>query len=131
MQPLRFLLVGLVNTAAGLSTIYLAMYAISMDYVSANVAGYSVGIIISFLLNRSWTFRHQGSWQLSLVRWMVVVSVAYSLNLVVIVRLHRALEFSTYIVQLAGIAVYTMTTFLGGRYFAFSNPDRGAQEKKQ
>jgi putative flippase GtrA len=107
------------------------MYAISMDYVSANVAGYSVGIIISFLLNRSWTFRHQGSWQLSLVRWMVVVSVAYSLNLVVIVRLHRALEFSTYIVQLAGIAVYTMTTFLGGRYFAFSNPDRGAQEKKQ
>jgi putative flippase GtrA len=79
VQLLKFSLVGLINTAVGLSTIYLAMYAVGMDYVSANVSGYAVGIIVAFLLNRSWTFQHSGSWQHSLARWMLVVALALQL----------------------------------------------------
>jgi putative flippase GtrA len=131
VQLLKFSLVGLINTTVGLGTIYLAMHVISMDYVSANLSGYAVGIFVAYLLNRSWTFPYSGSWQRSLARWVLVVAFAYSLNLAVIVVLHKGVGMGPYIVQIAGIAVYTLTAFLGARYFAFSKSCNSAQEQKQ
>ena len=43
MVIMRFLLVGVVNTLVGLSTIYFAMYFLQLEIVQANALGYSVG----------------------------------------------------------------------------------------
>ena len=39
------------------SRIYAAMGALHLDYRAANALGYAIGCPVSFLLNRSWTFR--------------------------------------------------------------------------
>jgi putative flippase GtrA len=97
------------------------MGVLSLDYRVANAWGYAVGCVVSFLLNRSWTFRHDGSWHVGAIRWFSVVVAAYLCNFGTIVFLHSMLGLNAYIAQLGGIMVYTGASFIGGRYFAFRN----------
>jgi putative flippase GtrA len=55
----RFAVVGAVNTFVGLAFIYSAR-AMGLGEVSANATGYAIGLVLSFGLNRFWTFRHRG-----------------------------------------------------------------------
>ena len=119
MQLVRFLLVGGLNTGLGLGVIYGLMWA-GADYRAANATGFAVGCAVSFVLNKSWTFRHGGGWRSSLGRWLAVVALGYGLNLLVVVALHEGLGVNAYASQLGGMVAYTAVTFLGGRYFAFS-----------
>jgi putative flippase GtrA len=123
-QLLRFLVVGVLNTAVGLACIYAAMQV--FNYRLANALGYTVGCGIGFLLNRSWTFRHEGAWWGSLARWLGVVAAAYSLNLLTVVALHEGLGVNAYVAQLGGVFVYTASSFLGGRHFVFRATQREA-----
>ncbi len=59
MTAIRFILVGVINTLAGLSVIYAAMYFFDFGIKSANMIGYLVGLIISFTLNKKWTFKNR------------------------------------------------------------------------
>jgi putative flippase GtrA len=52
------------------SRIYAAMGALHLDHRAANALGYAIGCPVSFLLNRSWTFRYRGPLWESLVRWL-------------------------------------------------------------
>ncbi len=119
MQFVRFLLVGVCNTAVGLSCIYLAMWLFSIDYRWANAFGYAVGCVVAFLLNRSWTFRSRNSWWGSLARWLIVVMVSYMLNFLTILALRQGFLINVYIAQLGGNIVYTGAAFVGSRLFAF------------
>lgn len=119
MQLVRFLLVGGLNTAFGLSVIYALMW-LGADYRLANAAGFAVGCALSFALNKSWTFRHDGHWRDSFLRWLLVVAGGYAFNLLAFVALHDAFGANPYLAQLGGMAAYTGATFLGGHSFAFA-----------
>ncbi len=120
MQALRFATVGVINTLIGLMCIYGCMYVLNLNYIAANSVGYAVGIVISFLLNKSWTFNHKGHWLEAFVKWLPVVGIAYALNLASVVASHRYFGISEAIAQLVGVFVYSVMSFLGGRYFAFA-----------
>lgn len=115
--------VGGLNTALGLGVIY-GLMVLGTDYRLANAAGFCLGCAVSFVLNKSWTFRHPGSRQgnvaHSLARWLAVVAGGYGLNLLLAVVLHDGLGINAYLSQLGGMAAFTAVTFLGGRFFAFA-----------
>ncbi len=121
MQLVRFLAVGVLNSAIGLALIYVAM-ALGADYRVANAIGYAGGILVSFVVNRGWTFDHKGDWRASLLRWLVVVGIAYLAQFVMVVWLHDIVGLDARIAQAAGVPFYTLLSFLGARYFAF--PDK-------
>lgn len=128
MQFVRFLVVGLLNTSAGLLCIYGAMWAFGLDYRLANVIGYLVGSVLSFVLNRSWTFRYDGVWWLSAIRWSAVVGACFLLNFGVVVLLYEKFHVPVGIAQLAGVACYTAASFVGGRFFAFRDAGLSLKE---
>ena len=121
-ELLRFVTVGSLNTLIGLSCIYVAMGVLGLGFVASNALGYTVGIMISFALNRSWTFGHDGSWRHSLPKWLVVVGVAYACNLLVATTVRDRLGVDPYWAQLCGVVVYTAVSFAGARWFAFASP---------
>jgi putative flippase GtrA len=114
----RFLFVGVINTVVGLSAIFFAKLVLSMGDVAANALGYAIGLLVSFLLNRRWTFQHTGSVTRSLPLFLLVQGVAYSANLICVLSLiHFGID--GYFAQVCGIPPYTALSFLGSRYFAF------------
>ena len=87
MTAIRFLLVGVINTLVGLSIIYAAMYFFGFGIKSANLIGYLVGIMVSFTLNKKWTFKNRDRIGASLIRYLVVIGVAYVANLQTVIFL--------------------------------------------
>ena len=115
----RFLIVGAANTLLGLSVIYTAKIFWQFDDVSANIVGYSAGLVLSFSLNRHWTFAHFGPRLPALARFLFVALAAYALNLVTVMIAISYFGVNSYIAQALGIAPYTLTSYFGSKYFAF------------
>ena len=118
---IRFLMVGVLNTAVGLGTIYACKYFLSLGDVSANVIGYAVGLLNSFFWNRRWTFLHSGSPVATAGRFALVFAIAYLANLSAMLILTRSLILNSYVAQAIATIPYTVLFYLGSRYFVFAN----------
>jgi putative flippase GtrA len=120
---IRFALVGLINSVLGLLIIFLAMY-FGFDDVLANAIGYSGGFMISFILNKNWTFINRGSVATNFARFLVVTLVAYCLNLITVILMIDGLQVNAFISQSLGVPVYAVISYLGCKHYAFSNNDK-------
>jgi len=116
---IKFAVVGVANTLVGLSSIYLGKWLLGFGDVMANACGYSIGLALSFILNRRWTFRHSGPVIPALARFFAVFILAYLSNLVTVLLAIKSLEANSYLAQASGILPYTVIFFLGSRYVAF------------
>jgi putative flippase GtrA len=118
-ELLRYLSVGVANMGVGLSTIYLCMYVLHATDLGANISGYGVGVICSFVLNRRWTFASKGAWLPQLARFLVVLGIAYAANIVTVLGLIHQLGTNRYLAQALGTIPYTAIGYVGSRLFAF------------
>jgi glycosyltransferase involved in cell wall biosynthesis/putative flippase GtrA len=114
-------MVGVANTLVGLGTIYCAMYFFQLSLINANAIGYAIGIIVSFILNKSWTFSSQDHVVSSFIRYILVLAVAYTANLASVLFADTHFSLNPYLSQAIGIVPYTTIGFIGSRYFAFRN----------
>lgn len=117
--PARFLIVGAINTASGLITIYLCKWILQSADLFANMFGYAVGLTVSFLLNRGWTFRHSGRMTAAILRFLAIFVLAYASNLLAVLIALRGLGMNSYLSQAIGVVPYTLIFYLGSRYFVF------------
>jgi putative flippase GtrA len=117
--PIKFDVVGVANTLVGLSSIYLCKWQLSFGDVMANACGYLSGLVLSFFLNRRWTFRHSGPVIPALARFVAIFILAYLGNLMTVLFAINYLDINGYLSQASGILPYTVIFFLGSRYVAF------------
>lgn len=118
-QSLRFGAVGLVNTTIGLTAIYALMFFFGTGPALANAIGYTIGLAVSFVLNRFWTFGDSRSVAKALPPYILVAVISYLLNLSVVLLGTHHFGVGPYLVQLFGVGVYTVSMFLGCRWFVF------------
>jgi hypothetical protein len=80
---------------------------------------YGAGLVLSFTLNRNWTFQHAGRIAPAAIKFAAVFVVAYLINLAtVLVLIHNA-GINAFVAQASGIPPYTALFYLGSRYIAF------------
>ena len=115
---LRFGVVGVVNTLAGLAVIYAASGWLGMGDVAANATGYGVGMLLGFLSHKLWTFSHTGSAMPALLRFVATLSLAYVLNLATVLGLLQV-GVDPYLAQALGVGPYAICCYLGSRHFVF------------
>lgn len=116
---LRFSLVGLGNTLVGLFVIY-ALKIIGFGDVSANAIGYTCGFAMGFILNKNWTFKCRRSTYSALLRFGLVIAVAYFANLATVIYLIENQEINGFLSQSVGIPIYAIVSYLGCRFFVFN-----------
>lgn len=121
---IRFLIVGVANTFTGLLIIYAGKWLIGLGDIAANLLGYGCGLLLSFVLNKRWSFRHVGAVLPALLRFLLVVLVAYLVNLGLTLSAIHHFAVNSYLAHALGVAPYTVITYLGSRHFVF--PDMGA-----
>jgi putative flippase GtrA len=124
LQFTRFVAVGLLNTAVGLLVISSMLYFAGASALFANITGYAVGLTVSFVLNRNWTFRGAHSVWRSAVRFLAVFVVAYAVNLAVLFHILSDARLGPYlgpyVAQAVAMVCYSVTFFIGCRFFAFT-----------
>jgi putative flippase GtrA len=118
-QIIKFGSVGLINTAIGLLLIYSAMYFIGLGPGLANAIGYGVGLLVSFRLNRLWTFREKGPSRKFIGPYIMLAGVAYLCNLSIVLVGTSLFHADPYLIQFLGIGAYTLLMFIGSKWFVF------------
>jgi putative flippase GtrA len=119
-QSLRFGTVGLINTSIGLAAIYAVMFFFRTGPAIANAVGYAIGLVVSFALNRLWTFSSKQPVGNVLPIYLLVAAICYLLNLGVVLVVTSYLSVNPYLTQLFGVSIYTVCMFFGCRWFVFA-----------
>ncbi|MBG9791900.1 membrane protein [Paenibacillus dendritiformis] len=130
----RYAAVGAVNTLVGLGTVYVLLYA-GWSHFHATFVGNSVGVGVSFILNRRYTFRYRGQWLPSLLRFISIALLCYGLAYQ---ALHPAMSalaslllpawaspWKPYAAVLGEAAVYTAASFRLHRGVTFARASGG------
>ncbi len=122
---LRFLLVGVVNTLVGAGIMFLLYNLAGCSYWLSSAANYIVGGVVSYFLNKYYTFKNtERSWKQVLrfalnvaVCWRLAYGIAKPLALRLLAGFDEKLQ--TNAAMLAGLCLYTALNYLGQRFFAF------------
>jgi putative flippase GtrA len=115
----RFLAVGVANTLVGLSVIWIAREVLGAGTAMANAIGYCVGVMVSFVFNKRWSFSFRGDRWGALLRFLLVFAVAYAANLSAVLAAGSLSGSDSFWCQLCGVIPYTALFYLGCRWYAF------------
>lgn len=119
-ELVKFASVGVLNTVLGLAVIYSLKWGLQWGDASANLAGYLVCILLGFVLNGRWTFGKSDLKPRHLLGYLIVVAVAYLMNLGAVLVSISGLDVPGDYAQLVGVPVFTVTSFLLNKMFVFS-----------
>ena len=122
---LRFIGVGLVNTAVG-SAIMFGLYNLAgCSYWLSSAVNYTLTSILSYFLNKHFTFRRHGGGLAQPLRFAVNIAVCYLLAYsaaqpavnCLLAGLGEKLRGNLSL--LAGMCIFTALNYLGQRFFVF------------
>ncbi len=119
-QALRYGLVGLLNTAVGVSTIFAMLAFTPAGPFLSNATGYGVSLTVSFFLNRSFTFKAADR-GFPALKYLIAFAIAYGANVAALSVGLWAFK-NPYLSQAPGIATYPIVFFLLARYYVFAAP---------
>nr|WP_239549018.1 GtrA family protein [Scopulibacillus daqui] len=121
------MLVGACNTIIGLSIMFLCLHGFGFSYLMAAACGNSIGAVVSYILNRTYTFKSEKSVAKSSLAFILVVGFCYifSYHLSMVVsswasRIFRAFPRDD-AAALLGAVLYTATNYFGQKCFVFRN----------
>lgn len=123
----KFLLVGVVNTLVGCGLMFLLYNLAGWSYWLSSAANYVAGGVVSFFLNKYFTFQNkERSWR-QVGRFILTVLICWLLAYGAAKPLVRAflsdfpVRFQENAAMLTGMCLYTALNYLGQRFFAFRN----------
>ena len=109
-------IVGIVNTLFGFSIIFFLMF-IGIGPTLSNAIGYALGAILSYMLNKKYTFGDIRHSTLLAIKFFSVLFVAYLLNLLALQWLLGLIN--PYLAQVGAAVVYTLSSFLLAKFMVF------------
>lgn len=124
----KFLLVGVGNTLLSMVLMFLLE---GLGYWPSTAIAYVAGAVLSFFLNRHFTFQSEETLGRSAVKFAANVAVCYALGYgiagfivqpiatVVLAQLGVSGLWPERLVKLAGMGLYTIFNYFGQRFFAF------------
>lgn len=136
----RFLLVGVMNTIVGLSATYLLLNALGLHYWVSTFLGNCIGAVVSYFLNKRFTFQSQASFGSSIWKFTAVILACYALSywaglvissqLINLVNADQA-AWADNLAVLIGAGLYTISNYFGQRFFAFRTPSAQQRDERK
>ena len=122
-QLIKFAAVGGTGYVVNLTVYTLLVELADVHYIPAAVGAFCVAVTNNFLLNRHWTFRHQGSKDahagFQAARFFTVSLAGLGVNLLVLELLVNAADLAELPSQAIAVAVATPVNFIGNKLWTF------------
>ncbi|KAA6187860.1 GtrA family protein [Thiohalocapsa marina] len=119
LQGLRFGIVGLTSNFV-LYLLYLLVVWLGTDPKLAVTLLYILGLSMTFIFNKRWSFSHRGNWRGAAVRYFSLYGILYSSNILVLMFLVDHLYYPHALVQAGVVLVFIPVVFLTQRYWVFA-----------
>ena len=122
---LKFILVGVVNTLVGMAIMFGLYYLAHCSYWVSSAANYILTSILSYFLNKYFTFQNRERSVGQVVRFVVNIAVCYGLAygiakpLCLQLLANASTTVRDNVSMLVGMCLFTGLNYLGQRLFAF------------
>lgn len=130
---LIFLIIGVVNTLFGLSVYYFCYNVLSVGYWPSSIADYVLGSVLSYFLNKRFSFHYQQTDWRSISRFVLSIAVCFTIAYAIarpltrwglsVVGLPLSIQWIENVAGLTGTALFTILNYLGQRFFAFAQKE--------
>nr|VFJ60792.1 MAG: Putative flippase GtrA (transmembrane translocase of bactoprenol-linked glucose) [Candidatus Kentron sp. FM]VFJ75378.1 MAG: Putative flippase GtrA (transmembrane translocase of bactoprenol-linked glucose) [Candidatus Kentron sp. FM]VFK12901.1 MAG: Putative flippase GtrA (transmembrane translocase of bactoprenol-linked glucose) [Candidatus Kentron sp. FM] len=117
-QALRFGIVGVVSNMA-LYVIYLVLVECGIDSKVVVTVLYVVGLSITFVFNKRWSFSHRGGLDQSVKRYLILYGSLYTLHVIALYILVDVSQFPHALAQACVVIVFVPIVFLMQRFWVF------------
>lgn len=136
VKLIKFLLVGGLNTVFSAAVMFLLYNLAHFGYWGSTAVSYVLGSILSYVLNKKFTFdNHEPVWKTALkftLNVAVCYVIAYSLAKPLVIWGLSAMALPQTVVDqvsmLAGMVLFTLINYVGQRFFAFRS-SKAEQQK--
>ena len=124
---LRFVLVGVVNTLVGMAIMFGLYNLAHCSYWMSSACNYILTSILSFFLNKYFTFQNQEKSVVQAVRFAVNIAACYLLAygiakpLCIWLLSGVSQTVRDNVSMLVGMCLFTVLNYLGQRFFAFAS----------
>ena len=134
---LRFIIVGVINTLFGTAIMFVFYNVFWLSYWLISASNYFFGIILSYFLNKYFTFQYKKrDWKV-VGRFVLNISACYLIAYGAAKPLVRALlsgassTIQENVAMLCGMCLFVALNYLGQRFFAFKSEENndGKEEK--
>ena len=130
---IRFLIVGVINTLVGTAVMF-GLYNLAglhrwgqMGYWLSTIGNYTVGSVVSFFLNKHFTFKNKEKGKAVVIRFVVNIAVCMVLAYGIAQRAVAAALAGSFLSQqmqgnlsmLVGMGLFVLLNYFGQRFFAF------------
>ncbi len=122
IQFIRFGIVGVFNTLITAIIIWVLLELLHFSDYLANIIGYIVGLVNSFVWNRKWTFENNARISKTVFKFVITFAVSYLFQLGNLYLLLNYTTLDAYVCQLLSIIIYTIINFVLNRYYTFKIP---------
>lgn len=127
---IKFILVGIVNTLVGTGTMFLLYNVFSASYWVASASNYVVGSIVSYFLNKYFTFQNKEKSFRQIVKFVINITACYLIAygaakpVVSLVLSGMSRKIQENISMLAGMGLFIVLNYLGQRLFVFKEENK-------
>lgn len=131
----KFILVGVANTLFGTGIMFVFYNVFHFSYWISSASNYFFGSILSYLLNRMFTFRSEETTTKTLPRFVINISLCYLLAYGMAKPLlsHILSGFSQNIQEniamLVGMCLFVGLNYIGQRFFVFKGKRNSEQQE--
>lgn len=127
---LKFIAVGAVNTLFGTAVMFICYNALNLNYWISSAANYVLGSILSYFLNRNFTFKSKDKSFKTVLKFILNISICYLLAYGAAKPLVRLALSATdkrlqeNIAMLAGMGLFIILNYIGQRLAVFKTDNR-------
>ena len=121
----RFLLVGVINTLFGTAIMFVFYNVFHFSYWFSSASNYFFGSILSYFLNKHFTFRYGKTDFKSIIKFTFNILVCYLLAygiakpLMAHLLSHYSISIQENVSMIVGTILFTLLNYFGQRFFAF------------
>lgn len=122
---LRFVMIGIINTMVGATIMFVFYNIFDFSYWVSSASNYFLTSILSFFLNKYYTFSNKETSLGQVIRFIVNILVCYLIAYGFAKRIALYIfEFAgerlqNNIAMLIGMVIFTALNYIGQRFFAF------------
>ena len=126
-QFIRFLGVGVINTAVGTGTMFLLYNVFGAGYWISSASNYIVGSIVSYILNKKFTLKNQDSNKKTIIKFIVGIAVCYGIAYGIAKPLVHTLlsgqsqTVADNVAMLVGMGLFVIINYLSQKFFTFNS----------
>lgn len=130
----KFLLVGVVNTLVGNGIMFLLYNLCGVGYGISTAANYVVGSIVSYFLNKYYTFKQTKKSLKEVIKFIINIALCYAVAygvarpLAYLVFTNLSLNLKDNLAMLTGSGIFIVLNYFGQRFFAFKNNEKDGGE---